>query len=133
MADLFLKNIDKLELEGERMKKQLKVFFWALKCSFIISPLRFIFNLFLVIVSSVLPVALATYSGSVSEHIIELAGMGGEYKFIFKEIAILGLIFVMNKFLFYGSGIITSALDIRINAKIKETYKCCRECIIKGI
>lgn len=102
------------------MKKQIKVFFWALKCSFIISPLRFIFNLLLVIVSSVLPVALATYSGSVSEHIIELAGMGGEYKFIFKEIVILGLIFVMNKFLFYGSGIITSAFDIRINAKIKE-------------
>lgn len=102
------------------MKKQLKVFFWALKYSFIISPLRFLFNLFIVVLSSILPVVLAAYSGIVVEHIVQLVSSGGDAKFIFSEVIVLGVFFVTNRFLFYGSGIITSALDIKINTKIKE-------------
>lgn len=102
------------------MKNQLKVFFWALKYSFIISPLRFLFNLFIVVISSILPVTLAAYSGIVVERIVQLVASEGDGELIFREVIILGVFFVMNRFLFYGSGIITSALDIKINTKIKE-------------
>lgn len=102
------------------MQSQLKVFFWALKYSFIISPLRFLFNLLIVVMSSVLPVTLAAYSGIVVERIVRLVASDGDGELIFREVIILGLFFVMNRFLFYGSGIITSAMDIKINTKIKE-------------
>lgn len=102
------------------MKNQLKVFFWALKYSFIISPLRFLFNLLIVIVSSLSPVILAVYSGIIIEHVIQLIASDRNGMLIFREVVILGILFVLNKFLFYGSGIITSALDIKINTKIKE-------------
>lgn len=102
------------------MQSQLKVFFWALKYSFIISPLRFLFNLLIVVISSILPVTLAAYSGMVVDRIVQLVASGGEAELILREVAILGVFFVTNMFLFYGSGIITSALDIKINTKIKE-------------
>lgn len=104
------------------MKNQLKVFFWALKYSFMISPLRFLFNLLIVVISSILPVTLATYSGIVVERIVQLVATGGDGKLILGEVVILGVFFVMDRFLFYGSGIITSALDIKINTKIKEKF-----------
>lgn len=78
------------------------------------------FNLLIVVISSILPVTLAAYSGIVVERIVQLVALGGDGDLILREMAILGIFFVMNRFLFYGSGIITSALDIKINTKIKE-------------
>lgn len=102
------------------MKKQFKIFFWALKLLLKISPARMILNILIVMISAVLPVVVAVYTGQVLDDVVEQINLKLPIFLILKPVIILGVLFLFNVFLTYGSGIITSALDVKINTQINE-------------
>ena len=105
------------------MKQKLSTIMWALKVSFIISPIRFIVNLAITLLSSLIPVYLAIFIGNTLNSINEVITTSHvSNKSIFMLLFSLGIILVLETFFLYGSGIVTSALNVKITTKINEKF-----------
>ena len=103
------------------MRKKLSIVFWTIKQAFILNPLRFIMNLLLYIIRGVLPTFLAVKIGDTVNEIATYES-GKSLDVVIFSLIILVLLFLFNSFITYASGIITSALDVNINIKIKEKF-----------
>lgn len=102
---------------------KIKTVFWALKWTFLLHPLRSVINLFVTVISSVIPVYLAIYVGDTINSVTGLLGSPaiGLSDFI-ASLIMLGILLVLNPFLFYGSGIVMSALNVKISTQIDERF-----------
>ena len=102
---------------------KIKTVCWALKLTFLLHPLRSIVNLFVIIISSVIPVYLAIYVGDTINSVTGLLGSPGiGLSDFIASLIMLGFLLVLNPFLFYGSGIIMSALNVKISTQIDERF-----------
>lgn len=103
------------------MNQKITTLLWSIRTSFSISPVRFLINFIITFLASILPVYLAVYIGGtfnlIQKYINEPDIPGSK---VYAKLCMLGLLLILNTFFFYGSGIITSALNVKITAKIKE-------------
>lgn len=100
---------------------KIKTICWALKLTFLLHPLRSMVNLFVITISSVIPVYLAIYVGNTINSVAGLLGRPStEVSDFIVSLIMLGFLLVLNPFLFYGSGIIMSALNVKISTQINE-------------
>ncbi len=100
---------------------KIKTICWALKLTFLLHPVRSMVNLFVITISSVIPVYLAIYVGNMINSVAGLLGRPGtEVSDFIVSLIMLGFLLVLNPFLFYGSGIIMSALNVKISTQINE-------------
>lgn len=101
--------------------EKIKVMCWTLKLTITLHPIRTIANFIVTIVSSIIPIYLAVYIGNTVNSISVLLNTPDINLFSFiSTLIVLGSFLILNTFLFYGSGIITSALNIKITTHINE-------------
>lgn len=103
------------------MRKKLSIVFWTVKQAVILNPVRFIVNLLLYIIKGVVPAFLAVKIGDTLNEIVAYES-GKPLDTVIFSLIILVLLFLFNSFITYATGIITSALDVNINIKIKEKF-----------
>ncbi len=100
---------------------KIKTMCWALKLTFILHPLRAVVNFLVIIVSSIIPVYLAVYIGNTVNAVTELLNAPNvNISSFIITLIILGGFLILNTFFFYGSGIITSAFNVKVSTQINE-------------
>lgn len=102
------------------MKKQITIFSWAIKLLFKISPVRMVVNILVVALSAVLPVVVAVYTGQALDNVVNQINLNEHISHIISPVVLLGTLFLLDVFLRYGSGIITSALDVKMSTLMNE-------------
>lgn len=102
---------------------KLKTICWAFRCTFVLHPLRSIVNFSVMIISSIVPVYLAVYIGNTVNVVTELLNVANvNMSQLITTLIMLGVFLILNNFFFYGSGIITSAFNVKVSTQINEKF-----------
>lgn len=99
--------------------KKINIIFWSILQVLKLNPMGFIANLLVNLTSAIFPTFLAVETGNI---INSLQSDGKNVKELLAKLGVLGVLFLLNSFMYYASAIVTSALNIKTNIKIKGVF-----------